>query len=204
MRRTSWAGLALAACLAALAPGAGASGSAVYADAAGDASPAAPDVTDVQVSNDDAGNVVFRISVPNRAELEDSDFVALLLDADRSSRTGCARGTFGAEYALDVLARKYVFGRCSAGQWNFTKKPPSFAGSFADSTLTLKVNRRDIGRAGGFDVRIGAAASDAAGVAYEFAPDIGVGAWSYKIVAPPEAIKKPPKRHAHRVKKRRR
>jgi hypothetical protein len=192
----------VAACLAVLAPGAGASGSAAYADAAGDVSPPAPDVTTAQVANDDGGTVVFRISFSNRPELEASDFVALLIDADRNSRTGCARGTFGAEYALDVLARRYVFGRCSGGHWSFTKRPRSFGGKFSASTLTLKVNRRALGRASVLNIRVGAAASGDGDTAYDFAPDIGLGAWSYRIVAPSEAITESPKRYARRLPRR--
>jgi hypothetical protein len=193
MRQTMWAALAVAACLLA-APLAGASNNSAFADGAGDAPASAPDVTSVQVSNDNAGSVSFRISIPNRAELEDPDFIALLLDTDGNARTGCARGTFGAEYALDVLSRKFVFGRCARGQWSFAKNPASFSGSFAESTLTLRANRRDLGGARGFTFRIGAAAAGEHDATYDFAPNIGTSAWTYKVVAPPPAVKKPPKR----------
>ena len=80
------------ACLLLLAPLAGASNEALYADGAADAPAAAPDLTSAQVSNDDAGNVVFRIAIPNRSALGRTDLVALLIDADRRKGTGCARG----------------------------------------------------------------------------------------------------------------
>jgi hypothetical protein len=189
-----------------LAPLAGASNSSPYADGAGDASAAAPDLTSVQVSNDDAGTVVFRISIPNRTALEDSDLIAVLVDADGKTGTGCSRGTFGAEYALDVLARRYVFGSCVGGRWDFTRRPASFGGSFAESTLTLRVNRRDLGGSNQFAFRIGAAATSVADAAYDFAPDVGAGAWSYHVVAPQPTVKKSvvrapkgcKKRHRHR------
>jgi hypothetical protein len=184
-------GVAGAACLLLLAPLAGASNSTPYDDAAADAPVAAPDVTAVHVSNDDAANVVFRISIPNRTELASTDLVALLVDADGRTGTGCARGAFGAEYALDVLSDRYVFGRCVGGNWDFTRRPASFGGSFADSTLTLKANRRDLGGANRFDFRIGAAAATGANPAYDFAPDIGTTAWSYQVIAPPQAAMKP-------------
>jgi hypothetical protein len=193
MRQSRWVGFAVAAALFVV-PLAGASNNSAFADGAGDAPASAPDVTSVQVSNDDAGTVAFRISIPNRSQLEDADFIALLLDTDGNRRTGCARGTFGAEYALDVLARKFVFGRCDRGQWSFARKPASFTGSFADSTLTLRANRRDLGRASGFAFRIGAATAADGDSTYDFAPNIGTNAWVYKVVAPPEAVKKPPKR----------
>jgi hypothetical protein len=186
--------VAATACLLLLAPWAGAANSSPYADAAADAQAAAPDLTAVRVSNDDVGNVVFRISIPNRAALAYTDLVSLLVDADGKTGTGCARGAFGAEYALDVLAGRYVFGRCLHGGWAFGNRPASFAGSFAGSTLTLKANRRDLGGAGRFDFRIGAASATGADPAYDFAPDIGTSPWSYEVIAPPQAVMKPPAR----------
>ena len=126
------------ACLLLLAPLAGASNSSPYADGVADAPAAAPDLTAVDVSNDDAGNVFFRVSIPNRAALAYTDLISLFVDADGKTGTGCARGAFGAEYALDVLSDRYVFGRCVRGSWDFTRRPASFGGSFAGSTLTLR------------------------------------------------------------------
>jgi hypothetical protein len=187
-------GVAGTACLLLLAPLAGASNSSPYADGLADAPAAAPDLTTVHVSNDDAGSVVFRISIPNRASLASTDLVSVLVDADGKTGTGCARGTFGAEYALDVLAGRYVLGRCVQGSWDFSRRPASFAGSFASSTLTLRANRRDLGGANRFDFRIGAAAATGANPAYDFAPDIGTRAWTYEVIAPPQAGMKPPTR----------
>jgi hypothetical protein len=203
MQQSTGVGVAVAACLLLLAPGAGASNSSLYLDPTSDPPTAAPDLTSVQVSNDDSGTVVFRISIPNRATLAASDLVAVLVDADGNSGTGCARGTFGAEYALDVLANHYEFGRCTSGRWDFSKPPASFGGSFGSSTLTLTVNRRDLGGTSAFKFRIGAAATSATAVAYDFAPDVGAVPWSYTIIASPQAVKQPPKRHTRGLRARR-
>jgi hypothetical protein len=192
MRKSIWGGVALLACLLALASLAGASNSTLYVDATADAPPAAPDLTTVQVTNDDAGKIVFRISIPNRAALADTDLVALLVDADGKTGTGCARGVFGAEYALDVLANQYVFGRCTRGEWDFTKRPVSFGGSFVGSTLTLQVNRSDLGASSRFSFRVGAAETTGADPGYDFAPDVGAIPWSYQVIVPQQAVKKPP------------
>ena len=194
MRQSSWGGIAVTVCVLLLAPGAGASNSSAFADATADAAAPAPDLTSVQVTNDDAGEVVFRISIPNRTALEDSDFVAVLIDADGKSGTGCARGTFGAEYALDVLARRYFFGRCARGQWSFAGKPASFRGLFSGLTLTLSANRRDLGGTSGFAFRIGAAGAGTTDSSYDFAPDVGSSPWSYKLLAPPLSVKNHPTR----------
>ncbi len=184
--------MAAAACLLLLAPLAGASNSATYLDATGDGAAEAPDLGDVHVSNDDAGQVVFRISITNRTSLAPTDMVAVFVDADGKAGTGCARGVFGAEYALDVLAGRYVFGRCVAGSWSFARRPATFSGSFADSTLTLAVNRRALGGASRFAFRIGAATTTESRPAYDFAPDVGTAAWSYQVVAPAQAAFRPP------------
>ena len=186
-------GVAAAACLLLLAPLAGASNDITYLDATGDGALEAPDVGAVRVTNDDAGRIVFRISITNRTSLAPTDMVAVFLDADRKTGTGCARGAFGAEYALDVLAGRYVFGRCVAGSWSFGQRPATFSGSFADATLTLAVNRRALRGTSRFAFRIGAATTTESRPAYDFAPDVGTAAWSYQVVAPPPAAFKPPK-----------
>ena len=205
--RRSAFGLAAAACLLLLAPLAGASNSSAYVDEAGDAPAAAPDLGEVQVLNDDAGAVVFRVSIPNRASLAPTDLVAVFVDSDRRTGTGCARAVFGAEYGLDVVAGRYVFGRCVGGTWSFGRRPASFGGSFADSTLTLRVNRRELGGSSRFAFRIGAATTTDGRPAYDFAPDVGTPGWNYEVIAPPQAVFKPPKacrQHPRRCRLRRR
>ncbi len=192
-----WGAVALSACLLLGANVAGASNNAGFSDPSGDATAAAPDITSVAVSNDDSAVVTFRVSIPNRATLLDPDLVAILVDADGKTSTGCARGTFGAEYALDVLAQRYVFGRCSHGQWDFTKPPASFRGSYGGSVLTLQVSRRDLGGATNFKFRVGSAGTSDDGAAYDFAPNVGLTPWSYHVIAP-QAVRKPLKRHVRR------
>jgi hypothetical protein len=200
MRQLRWGVVAGAACLLLLASVAAASNSSAFSDPAGDSSDA-PDITSVQVSNDNAGQITFKISIPNRAALSDPDLVSVLVDSDGTSSTGCARGTFGAEYALDVLAARYVFGRCVHNEWDFTRPPASFAGSFGGSTLTLTVNRRDLGTPTSFKFRVGSAGTSTHEASYDFAPNIGVVPWTYRVIAPPQAVKKPPKRHLRRARK---
>jgi hypothetical protein len=158
-----------------------------------------PDVGAVQVSNDEAGVITFRIAIPNRPTLSATDLVAVFVDADGKLGSGCARGVFGAEYALDALAGRYVFGHCVAGRWDFTRRPPSFGGGFSGSTLTFRVNRGDLGATDHFAFRVGAAATTEADSAYDFAPDVGATPWRYQVIAPPQAPMKPRARRHLRV-----
>jgi hypothetical protein len=203
MLKTRWSAVAVLACLLLGAQVAGASNTAAFTDAAGDSTAAAPDITSVSVSNDDASVVTFRVSIPNRPALLDPDLVAVLVDADGKSSTGCGRGAFGAEYALDVLAQRYVFGRCAHGEWNFTRAPASFRGSYGGSVLTLQVNRADLGGATNFKFRVGSAGTNDDGAAYDFAPNVGLAPWAYRVIAP-RAVKRAPKRHVRRKLKPRR
>src|SRR5262249_50017816 len=168
--------LAVAACLLPLAPLAGASNGVTYADAIGDGTVEAPDIGAVYVSNDDAGQGVFRSSIPTRASLAPTDLVAVFVDADGKAGTGCARGVYGAEYALDVLAGRNVFRRCMAGSWSFARRPASFSGSFAGSTLTLAVNRRELGGASRLAFRIRPATAAEGHPPSPFAAQVGVPA----------------------------
>jgi hypothetical protein len=188
MGSRAWGGLAVAVCLLLLAPGAAASNSSRFEDPTSDAPTNAPDLTAVEVSNDDAGTVAFRVSIPNRPKLEQSDLVSVFVDTDGRVGTGCARGTFGAEFSFGALGSRYVFGRCDRGSWRFGRVPDSFSASFAASVLTMRVNRRDLGSPGALSFRVGAAALNSDG-AYDFAPDVGTAAWSYRIVAPRQTVR---------------
>ena len=58
-----------------------------YNDASGDGN-GAPDLTGVTVSNDAAGAITMRITVPNRPQLVSTDVIGVWIDADRNELTG--------------------------------------------------------------------------------------------------------------------
>jgi len=64
----------------------------VFVDATGDATGGGPDLTTVDVANDDAGTIVFRITLSNRTALLEGDSVGVYLDVDKDERTGCIEG----------------------------------------------------------------------------------------------------------------
>ena len=60
-----------------------------YPDSTGEDA-AAPDITSVVVSNDDAGLITFQVTVSNRPTLtQDMEFL-ILLDIDKNASTGAA------------------------------------------------------------------------------------------------------------------
>jgi hypothetical protein len=93
-------GLAVLAAVFAVAP-AGAANSVTYQDSTGE-NPAAPDITTVVVSNDDAGMITFRINIPNRAQLTPDILVDMLLDTDSNAATGDPEN-LGADYAIELF-----------------------------------------------------------------------------------------------------
>ena len=93
-------GLAVLAAVFAVAP-AGAANSVTYQDSTGE-NPAAPDITTIVVSNNDAGMLTFRINIPNRAQLTPDILVDMLLDTDSNPATGDP-DNLGADYAIELF-----------------------------------------------------------------------------------------------------
>src|SRR5919108_2579311 len=73
--------------LASAAPARVAANTTTYQDSTGE-NPAAPDITTVVVSNNDAGMITFRINIPNRAQLDRDMLVDLFVDSDNNPATG--------------------------------------------------------------------------------------------------------------------
>lgn len=93
-------GLAVLAAVFAVAP-AGAANSVTYQDSTGE-NPAAPDITTIVVSNNDAGLITFRINIPNRTQLTPDILVDMLLDTDSNPATGDP-DNLGADYAIELF-----------------------------------------------------------------------------------------------------
>jgi len=166
----------------------GAAGSAGFADPAAD-SGVAPDVTAVNVSNDDQGLLTFRITVPNRSALAPEDAVAVLLGTDDPNLIGGKRGD----------GMNFILGLDGTGvfllEWNgsdmqeITPPPNSVTGSFAGGVVTLTVRQEHL--APGFpDMSVpismdfyvlGITFNGADVVAQDVAPDGATEVWSYKI-----------------------
>jgi hypothetical protein len=104
------------------APLAATANSTTFQDSTGE-NPAAPDITTIVASNNDAGLISFRINVPNRAALTPDMLVAMEIDTDNNAATGSADGT---DYAIELLQ-----GEIFLYKWdgeNFTRRagdPPA-------------------------------------------------------------------------------
>src|SRR5512132_4027826 len=88
---------------------------------------AAPDITSVVVSNDDAGMITFQVNISNRPALTPAMYFAVFIDTDQKTTTGDP-GSLGADYAIQLIP-----GEVDLFQWNGT----TFARASAQASLTF-------------------------------------------------------------------
>ncbi len=160
-----------------------------YVDSTGEDA-AAPDITGVTVSNDDAGLITFQINIANRPALTPDMLIDIYVDSDGNAATG-SPDIFGADYAIELQA-----GAADLFHWNGT----TFAGAAAQTSLTfsyaatgatLRVSALELGKTKGFKFVVDAASgivvgangdADFTNAHDDFAPDAGHGTYSYQVL----------------------
>jgi hypothetical protein len=191
-----WKGLcALVTIGGVLAAGAAGAGSAApaanhqtFTDAVGDNSGGGPDIGTVDVSNDDAGTIVFRVAIPNRTELLEEDSIGVYMDVDEDTKTGCIEG-LGADYQLAIVghgagqAPGSFLGACLREHFNPLIPQDTFSGSFDSNAheVVLSVNRREIAN----PVRLRFVVAAAQGENAFDSAGAGLLPWLYEVLAPP-------------------
>jgi hypothetical protein len=160
-----------------------------FTDSTGE-DPAAPDVTSIVVSNDDAGLVTFKINISNRPTLTSDMTVLMFLDTDQQATTGDSTAS-GAEYALELDP-----GAVSLAKWNGTDyvaapSQSSVTYSYDATGATVRASAAELGGAKAFNFFVLAVAgitTDAAGnpdftnAHVDGAPDAGHGVFSYPVL----------------------
>lgn len=147
-----------------------------FTDRVGDAG-AAPDVSQVAVSSDDAGKVTVRVDVGNWPAFVLRDGVAILLDVDQNPDTGSV--AFGAEYVAEINAKGVEFWRASGDWFDSAAPPASLSADFSRGAATFSFTGAELGIASGFNVV--AVTRDIAGYFADPAPDFG--SFNYQLVA---------------------
>src|SRR5436190_6809268 len=160
-----------------------------YPDSTGEDA-AAPDITSVVVSNDDAGLITIQVNVNNRPTLsQDMEFL-ILLDIDKNPNTG-ASAFRGADYAIDLVA-----GSVDLFQWNGSDyvraaSQASLVYSYAATGPIIRVSAADLGKTKAFNFGVEAFAGlavdaqgnfDDSNVHRDFAPDQGHGFNGYQVL----------------------
>ena len=163
--------------------------SATFQDSVGeDAS--APDITTVQVSNDDAGLITFKINVSNRPTFTPDMSFLIFLNTDQNTATGDT-GSLGSDFAIELDP-----GAVELFQWNGSGFVPaasqtSLVYSYDPTGATIKVSAADLNRTRSLSfgaVALSGYALDANGnldttnVHQDNAPDVGHGFFSYQVL----------------------
>jgi len=160
-----------------------------FTDSTGE-DPAAPDITSIAVSNDDAGLVTFKINISNRPALTADMLILLYLDTDQLATTGDTKAN-GADYAIELDP-----GSVNLFKWNgtdYTSAPSQTSITYTyDSTgATIRASAAELGGTKGFNFGLDAVSgvtTDASGNADfskahdDFAPDLGHGFYSYQVL----------------------
>ena len=151
---------------------------------------AAPDITSVAVSNDDAGLVTFKVAISNRPALTPDMFALIYLDTDQQTSTGDPN-VLGADYVLELDP-----GVVDLFQWNgtdFVAAASQSSVTFAyDATgATIRASALDLGKTKGFKfaaLAVSGVTIDASGNPdftnshSDSAPDAGHGFFSYQVL----------------------
>jgi hypothetical protein len=160
-----------------------------FADSVGEDA-AAPDITGIAVSNDDAGLITFKIAISNRPAMTPDMTVLLFIDADRQPSTGDP-SELGADYAIELDP-----GAVGLLHWNGSDYVPaasqtSLTFAYDASGATIRVSALDLGKTKGFNfasVAISGIVVDAAGnvdftnAHLDSAPDTGHGLFGYQVL----------------------
>jgi hypothetical protein len=118
-------------------------GSQTFTDDKGDSVADAPDMTTIDVSNDDAGNITMTLSFANRfSDLQSNDGFEIIMDTDHNASTG--NGGFDYIY-VGIKDRNGLFG------WTGSSFTPANAntvrGFNGGGKAGVTVNRTDLGNA---------------------------------------------------------
>jgi hypothetical protein len=174
------------------APAAVAANSTTYQDSTGE-NAAAPDITTVVVSNNDAGVIQFRINVPNRPAFGQDMLILLFVNSDNNATTGDPE-TFGADYAIQLIG-----GEAALFRWDgsdFTRQPgnpPSTSLLFSyQAGATISISAAELGNTrrlgvgtivvSGIVINSETGDLDFSNAVSDFAPSAEAGLYEYQVV----------------------
>jgi hypothetical protein len=151
---------------------------------------AAPDITSVVVSNDDAGLITFLINVSNRPALTQDMFFLIWVDSDKNPNTG-ATDVLGADYVIELDPGNVVLFQWNGSDFVTAASQTSLIYSYLPTGPKIQIKAADLGATKSLNFGIIAAsgfALDAQGNAdltnlhRDYAPDQGHGFNTYNVL----------------------
>ena len=167
--------------------------SATFPDSTGE-DPAAPDITSVTVSNDDAGVLTFQINVPNRPTLTGDMLALIYVDSDDKTSSG-AFGV-GIDYVIQLAGPLDGPAQVGLFRWDGTDftsagvSQTSLIFGYANGVATIRLKAAELGGTKRFkfaaEVDSGYAVGpggelDDTNVHFDLAPDPGRGFFTYDV-----------------------
>ena len=165
------------------------SNSATFPDSIGE-DPAAPDITSVVVSNDDAGLITFQINISNRPALTQDMFLLVFIDSDNNAATGDQQ-SYGSDYLIELDP-----GSVGLLQWNGSSyvnaaSQTSLTYQYATTGATIRISAADLGKTKAIKLGVIAFSGfavdangqpDLTNLKRDAAPDFGHGLFSYQVL----------------------
>jgi hypothetical protein len=149
----------------------------------------APDITNVVVSNDDAGLITFQVNISNRPALTADMLLLIDLDTDRNSATGDPQA-FGTDYAIQLVPGSVELFKWNGSDYALAPSQASLVYAYQSTGATIKISAADLGKSAGFNfdvLAVSGIATDAAGnpdftnAHVDRAPDTGHGMFAYQV-----------------------
>jgi hypothetical protein len=159
-----------------------AANSASYTDSTGDGG-AGPDLTNITVSSDDAGNITFRVDIPNRPTLPATLYAEVEIDADSNAATGEPES--GGDYFFVSDGPRYGLARWNGSAWEGVPHPASLNASYSGG-ITFTINAGDLGGTTGFRFWVGVSEDPASTTFSDVAPEFGL--YTYSLARTPAVV----------------
>jgi hypothetical protein len=167
-----------------------------YTDSTGE-NPAAPDISTIVVSNNDAGIISFKINIPNRPSLTSDMLIAMEVDSDNNAATGSPEGT---DYAIELIQGEVFLYRWDGE--NFTRRagdPPATSLVFAyQGGATLTISSAELGNTKNLKFNVIVIAGlvfdpdtgqpDFTNATADVAPAFDAGLYSYEVKTAPAKL----------------
>jgi hypothetical protein len=171
----------------AIALGAAASNSRSFPDSTGE-NPGAPDITSTTVSNDNVGEITFKINVANRSSLTPDMLLLLFIDTVEGKGDP---DSLGADWAIQLTSGIVSLFKWSGADFLSAASQSSLTYSYPASGPVIQVNASDLERpeAFNFGLIFGSGLTENAQGELDFtnfrtdlAPDQGKGFYTYQVL----------------------